>query len=135
MLSPEELAQKFSRALFPRTTNHYGCVTLHRYHFYVEEGLPKTQVLLWVYGEQVRAIFENVVLAAYHCRYDWQDRHVKEVRDGVFYATPFASPQGSLIPVTAQESLVLYRPKPRRGQAQVPVPARQLWLFERMYTA
>jgi hypothetical protein len=135
MLSPEELAQKFSRALFPRTTNHYGCVTFHCYHFYVEEGLPKTQVLLWVYGEQVRAIFENVVLAAYHCRYDWQDRHVKEVRDGVFYATPFASPQGSLIPVTAQESLVLYRPKPRRGQAQVPVPAQQLWLFERMYTA
>jgi transposase InsO family protein len=61
MLSPEELAQKFSRALFPRTTNHYGCVTLHCYHFYVEEGLPKTQVLRWVYGEQVRAIFEHVV--------------------------------------------------------------------------
>ena len=84
MLSPEELAQKFSRALFPRTTNHYGCVTLYCYHFYVREGLPKTQVLLWVYGEQVRAIFENVVLAEYHCRYDWQDRHVKEVREGCF---------------------------------------------------
>jgi hypothetical protein len=77
----------------------------------------------------------NTLLAEDHCRYDWQDRHVKEVQDGVFYATPFASPQGSLIPVTAQESLVLYRPKPRRGQAQVPVPAPQLWLFERMYTA
>jgi len=135
MLSPDELAQKFSRALFPRTTNRYGCVTLHRYHFYVEAGLPKTPVLLWVYGEQVRTMFENVVLAAYQCRYDWQDRHVKEVRDGVFYVTPFASPQGSLIPVNAQESLVLYRPKARRGQAQVPVPAQQLWLFERMYTA
>jgi hypothetical protein len=23
---------------------------LQSYHFYVEEGLPKTQVLLWVYG-------------------------------------------------------------------------------------
>jgi hypothetical protein len=23
---------------------------LHSYHFYVEQGLPKTQVLLWVYG-------------------------------------------------------------------------------------
>jgi len=48
----DELTRKFSRALFPRTTNRYGCVTLHSYHFYVEEGLPKTQVLLWVYGEQ-----------------------------------------------------------------------------------
>lgn len=135
MLSPDELAQKFSRALFPRTTNRYGGVTLHRYHFYVEAGWPKTQVLRWVYGEQGRAMFEHVVFAAYHCHDDGQDRHVKAVRNGVVYATPFASPQGALIPVNAQASLVLYRPQPRRGQAQVPVPAQPLWLFERMYTA
>ena len=49
-------------------------MTLHSYHFYVEQGLPKTKVLLWVYGEQLRAMLENVVLAEYHCRYDWQDR-------------------------------------------------------------
>ena len=110
-------------------------MTLHRYHFYVEAGLPKTQVLLWVYGAQVRAMFETVVLAEYRCRDDWQDRHVKEVRDGVFYATPFASPQGSLIPVNAQESLVLYRPKRRRRQARLPFPAEQLWLFELVHTA
>ena len=48
LYTPDELERKFSRALFPRTTNRYGCVTLHSYHFYVEEGLPKTQVLLWV---------------------------------------------------------------------------------------
>jgi transposase/transposase InsO family protein len=134
-LRPDGLAQKFSRALFPRTTNRDGCVTLHRYHFDVEAGLPKTQVLLWVYGEQVRAMFETVVLAEYRCRYDWQDRHVKEVRDGVFYATPFASPQGSLIPLNAQESLVLYRPKPRMHQARLLFPAEQLWLFELVHTA
>jgi transposase InsO family protein len=61
--SQDGLAQKFSRALFPRTTNCYGCVTLQSYHFYVEQGLPKTKVLLGVYGEQLRAMFENVVLA------------------------------------------------------------------------
>ena len=75
---------KFSRALFPRTTNRYGCVTLHSYQFYVEEGLPKTQVLLWVYGEQLRAVLDNVVVAEYHCHYDWRDRKVKDIRDGVF---------------------------------------------------
>ena len=32
---PGELARKFSQALFPRTTNQYGCVTLHSYHFYI----------------------------------------------------------------------------------------------------
>src|SRR5262249_46839022 len=35
LLPPDELARKFSRALFPRTTNRYGCVTLQSYHFYV----------------------------------------------------------------------------------------------------
>jgi hypothetical protein len=40
MYAPEELARHFSQALFPRTTNRYGCVTLHSYHFYIEEGLP-----------------------------------------------------------------------------------------------
>jgi len=48
----EELSRRFSRAVFPRTTNQYGCVTLHSYHFYVEAGVPQTRVLLWVYGEQ-----------------------------------------------------------------------------------
>ena len=59
--TPEELPRKFSRALFPRTTNPYGGVTLHSYHFYVEHGVPQTQVLLWVYGEQLRAVLDNVV--------------------------------------------------------------------------
>jgi len=49
---PDELARTLSQALLPRTTNPYGCVTLHSDHFYVEAGLPKTQTLVWVYGEQ-----------------------------------------------------------------------------------
>jgi len=61
LYSPDELARKFSRAVFPRTTNRYGCVTLHSYHFYMEEGVPHTQVLLWVYGEQLRAVLDHVV--------------------------------------------------------------------------
>ena len=52
LYTPEVLAEKFAQAFFPRTTNRYGCVTLHSYHFYVESGVPHTQVLLWVYGEQ-----------------------------------------------------------------------------------
>jgi transposase InsO family protein len=49
--TPEELARHFAQAVLPRTTNRHGCVTLHSYHFSVEEGLPRTQVLLWVSGE------------------------------------------------------------------------------------
>jgi transposase InsO family protein/transposase len=129
LYAPEELARHFSQALFPRTTNRYGCVTLHSYHFYIEEGLPQTQVLLWVSGTQLRAAFDHVILAEYHCRYDWRDRKVKDVRPGVFYPTRFASPQGTLLPLTPQDSLVVYRARAKRRAPALP-PAPQLLLFE-----
>ena len=128
--APEELTRHFSQALFPRTINRYGCVTLHSYHFYVEEGLPHTQVLLWVYGEQLRAVFENVMLAEYRCHYNWRDLKVTDIGAGVFYPTRFASPQQSLIPLTPQESLVVYHPRPPRRPAPHPSPVRQMGLFE-----
>ena len=105
LYTTEELERKFSRALFPRVTNRYGCVTLHSYHFYVEEGLPKTKVLLWVYGNELRAVFKNVVLAQYYCRYDMRDRKVKDIKDGRYFPhDDFASDQYTLIPLNPQES-------------------------------
>ncbi len=135
LYTPEELERKFSRALFARTTNRYGCVTLHRYHFYVEQGLPTTQVLLWVYGDQLRVVFENVVLADYHCRYDPRDHKIRDIQDGSFYVTRFASSQGSLIPFNPHESVVLYRPQAQMRQARLPFPTQQLWLFAWVETA
>jgi len=128
--SPEELSRKFSHTLLPRTTNQYGCVTLHRYHFYVEAGVPKTQVLLWGSGEQWRAVLDNVVLAEYRCRYDWRARQVTAMRDGVLYPTRFASPQGALISRNAQESLVVSRPQVLRRQVRQFSSTQQLVLFE-----
>jgi transposase InsO family protein len=130
LYSEDALAQKFSRALFPRTTNRYGCVTLHHYHFYVAEGLPQTQVLLWVYEEQLRAVVDSVVLADYHCHYDGHTRQVRDVRHGTVYATRFASPQGALMPRQAEESVVIYRPKAPRRQGGLPLSVQQLLLFE-----
>jgi hypothetical protein len=90
---------------------------------------------LWVYGEQLRAVLDHVVLAEYRCRYDWREHHVKEIHDGVFYPTRFASPQGTLIPLTPHESLIVYRPKPTVRVGQRPVSVQQLWLFELVQTA
>jgi hypothetical protein len=73
---------------------------------------------------------ENVVLAEYHCRYDWRDRKVKDIRAGVFYHTRFASPQGTLIPLTPQDSVVVYRARPARPRRPRLVQAPQLLLFE-----
>ena len=135
LYTPDELARKFVQGLFPRTTNQYGCVTLHSYHFYVEAGVPKTQVLLWVYGEQLRAVLDNVILAEYHCRYDWRTRKVTDIRNGAFYPTRFASPQAALLPLNPEESLVLYRPQARRRPTQPSALAQQLWLFALVHTA
>jgi hypothetical protein len=127
--SPDELTRKCSQAVFPRTTQRSGGVTGQSDHFYVEAGLPKPQVLLGVYGEQWRAVGDTGVFAAYHCRYDWRERTVPDVREGVFSPTRFASAQRSLIPFNAQDSVVFYRPQPLRRSARLAFPAQQLMLF------
>jgi transposase InsO family protein len=134
LYTPQELERKFARALFPRTTNRYGCVTLHSYHFYVDHGLPQKQVLLWVYGQELRAVCEHVLLAEYHCHYDLREGKVTDIRVSQFYPSPFASrqEQGSLLERNPLESVVVYRPKSLRRQAALPVRAAQLWLFARV---
>jgi len=74
------------------------------------------------YGEQLRAVLDHVVLAEYQCHYDWRAQKVTDICDGVFYPTRFASPQGALIPVTPQDSLIVYRPKLPRRLRQQPFP-------------
>jgi hypothetical protein len=79
-------------------------------------------------------VLDNVVFAAYPCRYDWRTRKVTDIRDGVWYTTRFASPPPSLLPLTTQETLVLYRPRPLRHHVRLPVSAQQLWLFALVHT-
>ena len=134
LYTPQELERKFARALFPRTTNRYGCVTLHSYHFYVDQGLPQKQVLLWVYGQELRAVCEHALLAEYHCHYDLREGKVTDIRISQFYPSPFAAhqEQGSLLERNPLESMVVYRPKSLRRQATLPLQAEQLWLFARV---
>ncbi len=127
---PEALIRTFSHALLPRTTNPYGCVTLHHSHFYVEQGGPQTPVVLWVDGDQGRAVLDNVVLAQSQCHDDWRTHTVTDIRDGVFYSTRFASRQGALFPFHPQEALRLYRPQRGRWQGYPSFAQQQLLLFE-----
>jgi Integrase core domain/Winged helix-turn helix len=126
----EELRRKFIHYLFPRTTNTQGCVTLHSYYFYVEEGLPQQQVLLWVSGDTLRAEYERVVLAEYRCRYNWQERKVKDIHHPVLHQTRFASEQGELLPWSEREWLVVYRPRRTRRKPRLSPLTQQLLLFE-----
>jgi hypothetical protein len=62
--------------------------------------------------------------------YNWQDRKVRDIRAGRLYQTRFASPQGSLIPLTPQEFVVVHRAKRPRRQAPRLATMPQLLLFE-----
>jgi hypothetical protein len=71
-----------------------------------------------------------LVLAEYRCRYDWRDRHVKDVREGVSHPTCFASPQAALIPLTLRDFLVVHHANLFRRRVATRVPPQQLLLFE-----
>jgi transposase InsO family protein len=129
MDTPEELARAFAQAVFPRTTNRYGWVTLPSDHFYVEEGLPHPRGWLWVYGAQLRAVFDDVVRADYRCHYGRHEHRVADIRAGIFYPTRVTSPQLPLIPLTPRESLVVYHPRSPRHRASHPAPIRQMGLL------
>ena len=86
--------------------------------------------MLGIAGERLRAAFDKVVLAEYHCRDDWRDRKITDIRHGVFRHTRYGSPQSALIPLTPQESLVIYRARSRRRRGPRLVPSEQLLLFE-----
>ena len=132
--TPQERARQCARALFPRITHRYGCVTLHSYHFSVDQGLPQQQVLLWVYGQERRAGCEHALLAAYPCHYDLREGQVTDIRVSQFDPSPCASrqEQGALLERNPLESVVVYRPKSLRRPAALPLQAEQLWLFARV---
>jgi len=136
LLSPQELTRKFAQALFVRTTNRYGCVTLHRSHFYVDHGLNQTPVLLWVTGEDLQAVYDHVLLAEYTCHYDLRSGTVTRLRLGHWYPSPFAAAQAQsiLIERTPQDSQIVAR-SPARRPAAGPVRGAQLGLFAALHSA
>src|SRR5712691_5868106 len=131
LYTPQELERKFAHALFPRTTNRYGCVTLHSSHFYIDQGVPQTAVLLWVSGEDLRVVYDQVLLADYHCHYDLRTGKVTRLRLGQWYPSPFAARQGqgALLERTPQDSRIVSRPPAVRRPAASPLRAGQLGLF------
>jgi transposase InsO family protein len=137
LLSPQELTRKFAQALFVRTTNRYGCVTLHRSHFYVDHGLSQTPVLLWVTGEDLQAVYDHVLLAEYTCHYDLRSGTVTRLRLGHWYPSPFAAAQAQSILVerTPQDSQIVARPPAQRRPAEGPVWDEQLGLFAALHSA
>jgi len=131
LVPPQELTRKFAQALFVRTTNRYGCVTLHRSHFDVDQGLAQTPVFLWVAGEDLRAVYDHVLVAEDSCHDDLRTGTVTRLRLGQWYPSPFAArqAQGALLERTPQDSMIVSRPPAVRRPAMERLRAKQLGLF------
>jgi hypothetical protein len=96
------------------------------------EGYVETWTLyhLWRFETRLPMCYPN----SHRCRFDWRERQITDIRHGVFYPTRFASPQGALIPLDPQESLVVHRPQVLRRQPRRSCPTQQLVLFESTHT-
>ena len=131
LLAPQELRRKFAQALFVRTPNRYGCVTLHRFHFYVDHGLAQRPVSLWVTGEDLRAVYTQILVAEYACHYDLRTGTVTQLHLGQWYPSPFAAGQlqGILLARTPQDSRIVIRPPAVRQPVSPARRAEQLGLF------
>jgi hypothetical protein len=101
----------------------------------VAEGVPKTQVLLGVYGAQGRTLWDKVLLAEYRCRSDRRTHQVQHRREGRVSPTRCVPPQGALLPFNPQEFLGRDRPQAGRYPARTPWPPQHALLFERVRSA
>ena len=134
---PQALERTFARALLPRTTKCSGCVTWHSYHYYVAQGFPQQQVVLWGYGQALRAVVDQGLFAASHCHDALREGKGKDRRVDRFYPRPFAArqEQGALIERNPRESMGVYRPQSWMRRASLPLRAAPLWLFARIQIA
>jgi len=62
-----------------RTVDKHGQVKLHHHVFYVDEGLQKEKVDIFIYSECLRVEFEGQVIVEYSCRYDKQKKKVTRI--------------------------------------------------------
>ena len=86
-------------------------------------------MLLWVSGEDLRAVYDQVLVAEYHCHYDLRTRQVTHLRLGQWYPSPFAArqAQGTLVERTPQDARIVVRPPTGRRPAAVQAEQLGLW--------
>lgn len=116
-VTEEELERRFSRFIFLRKTNRWGYVRLSNWHFYAEEGIPRSWVHILVYKKHLRVEHQEEWLAEYPCNYDDKKRQLKEMGDPQLFETRFRTSQLYLFP---REKLgwkkAVHRPRETRSK-------------------
>ena len=127
-ISEEELHRKFYEHMFQRIINHHGCVRFQNFYFYVEDGLAKSQVYLWVYQNRLLAEHNKELLIEYECSYDDKTRKILKLSKPVIHKHKYISRQLKLFELTSDMLRVQKIEKVRRRKS--PQSVEQLSLFE-----
>lgn len=92
-IAEKELHRKFYEHMFKRITNKHGYVRLHTFYFYVEEGLPKNKVYIWIYQNKLRAEYNNELMIEYECFYDEKNRKIQKLTKPTIQEHQYTSKQ------------------------------------------
>ena len=129
-ISEEELKRAFYERLFVCTLTKTGYARLQNYYFYVEAGLGRRKVHLWVYQDRLRAEYKELPIAQYACKYEEKSRKIKQLSDPVHFQTRYASPQLFLFDMEEYWGKISKRKAKARPRQKVYDQAKQLSLFE-----
>jgi transposase InsO family protein len=130
-ISEPVLHRAFNEFMFPRMANSHGNVFLHNLYFYVEAGVAKRKILLWIYQDQLNAEFADRTLAQYKCVYDKKEQKLLSLSDPSYYHTEVASPQLILFsPEVFNQTRVVLKERMRKSKMEFGMGMQQLLAFE-----
>ena len=127
-INPDQLHRLFQRLQFTRTVNRYGFVSVQRFFIYVEQGLSRQRVSIWIYEGNLQIEYQETLLAQYQADYDQRPKRLQEVSQPTLYQTPFASPQMELFELDDEQWLKIRQRSYQRRQKRIAREARQFQL-------
>lgn len=110
--TPEGLHRIFYSTRFGRTLDRVGFCRFRHWRVYGEQGLARTGVAVWLYGEQLTVEFADEPLAQYHVRYAPDKQHFKDVTVAHLFDTAHRSKQLPLWQLGDGEWLKVLRLEP-----------------------
>jgi transposase InsO family protein len=124
----EHLHRIFRQIQFARTVNRYGFVSVQRFYLYVEQGLSRKRVSIWIHEGHLQIEYQQTLLAKYHCQTDRRQQRLRNVTHPTLYCTPYVSPQLEFFELDDEQWRKIF-PRPyHRQQKGLHQEARQLTL-------
>jgi len=109
MHEPATLHRVFCSTRFGRRLDRAGYLRFRHWRIYGEQGLPREQVAVWLYGDHLTVEYTDAVLAQYTVTYQPGERQLRTVAEPLLFETPFRSPQPPLWALTDAEWLKALR--------------------------